>query len=159
MTEPATRRASTQVSRTIKAPRASVYRACLDPRALATWRAPDNMQAQVHEFDAREGGTYRMSLTYQNLEHSPGGKTSNDTDTFRGRFVELVAFRKIVEEVEFEAPDPAFSGQMRITTSLADTGEGTEVTILCQEIPVGIRPEDNEIGCQSSLRNLAALLE
>ncbi len=74
MTQPFARSASTQVSRIIKAPREAVYQACLDPDALAFWRAPDNMKGRVHVFDAREGGRLRVSLTYQDLEHSPGGK-------------------------------------------------------------------------------------
>jgi uncharacterized protein YndB with AHSA1/START domain len=152
-------RASTQVSRIIKAPRWAVYEACLDPDAVATWRAPDGMKAQVHVFEAREGGTFRMSLTYRDPQHSPAGKTSEATDTFHGRFVELVRDEKIVELIEFESRDPGFAGEMKITTSFADTDHGTEITILCQNIPAGIRPEDNVAGCQSSLQNLAEFLE
>ena len=87
MTEPSVKRASTRVSKIIKAPRKAVYQACLDPDAVAAWRAPDNMKGHMHLFDAREGGTFRMSLIYQDPEHSPGGKTAEDTDTFHGRFV------------------------------------------------------------------------
>jgi uncharacterized protein YndB with AHSA1/START domain len=159
MTEPSAKRANTRVSKIIKAPRKAVYQACLDPDAVAAWRAPDNMKGHTHLFDAREGGTFRMSLTYQDPEHSPGGKTSEDTDTFHGRFVELIPYEKIVEVIEFESHDPRFAGEMKITTSFADTDEGTEVTVLCEDIPAGIRPEDNEMGCKSSLRNLAALIE
>src|SRR4051812_14443426 len=97
MTEPILKRASTQVSKTIKAPREALYKAFLDPDVLVSWRAPDNMKGHMHTFDAREGGTYRMSLTYQNPKQSPGGKTSENTDTFQGRFVELVPGEKIVE--------------------------------------------------------------
>jgi uncharacterized protein YndB with AHSA1/START domain len=159
MTGSSANRASTQVSRIIKAPRKAVYEACLDHDALASWRAPDNMKAHVHVFDAREGGTFRMSLTYQDPEHSPCGKTSENTDTFHGRFIELVLHEKIVELIEFESRDPKFAGEMKITTSFADTDEGTEITILCQNMPAGIRPEDNEAGCKSSLQNLAKFLE
>jgi uncharacterized protein YndB with AHSA1/START domain len=159
MTEPSAKRASTQVSKIIKAPRKTVYQACLDPDALASWRVPGNMKGHVHVFDAREGGTYRMSLTYQDPKHSPGGKTSEDTDTFHGRFVELVPYEKIVEVIEFETRDPRFAGEMKITTSFTDTEEGTEVTVLCQGIPAGVRPEDNEMGTKQSLQKLAALIE
>ena len=152
-------RASTKVSRIIKAPRAAVYKACLDPDALAEWRVPDNMTARVHAFDAYEGGTYRMSLTYRNPHQSPGGKTSEGTDTFQGRFVELVPDEKIVEAIEFESRDSAFAGEMKLTTRLADSVGGTEVTILCEDLPSGIRPEDNETGTGQSLQKLAALLE
>ena len=98
----------------IKAPRHAVYRACLDPDALARWRVPDNMTARVHVFDAREGGGYRMSLTYRDPQQSPGGKTSEDTDTFQGRFVELVPDEKIVEAIEFESRDTGFAGEMKV---------------------------------------------
>ncbi|MGH6835897.1 MAG: SRPBCC family protein [Methylocella sp.] len=159
MTEPSAKQASTQVSKIIKAPRKAVYQAFLDPDAVASWRAPDNMKGQVHVFDAREGGMFRMSLTYQDPDHSPGGKTSEDTDTFHGRFIELVPYEKIVEVIEFESRNPIFGGEMKITTSFADTDQGTEITVLCQDIPAGIRPEDNEMGCNSSLQNLATLIE
>ena len=98
----------------------------------------------MHAFDAREGGTFRMSLTYLDPKHWLAGKTSDDTGTLRGAVVELVPYEKIVEAVEFESQELAFAGQMKMTMSLADTAEGTEVTILCEDIPKGIRPEDNE---------------
>jgi uncharacterized protein YndB with AHSA1/START domain len=159
MAESSTGRASTRVSRIIEAPRKAVYEACLDPNALASWRVPDAMKAHVEVFDAREGGTFRMSLTYLDPEQSPGGKTSEDTDTFQGRFVQLVPYEQIVEVIEFESEDSGFAGEMTMTTSFADTDNGTEVTILCQNIPPGIRPEDNELGTKEALQKLATLLE
>ena len=159
MTEPSTKPKSTRVSKVIMAPRQAVYQACLDPDAVAAWRAPAGMKGQMHVFDAREGGAYRMSLTYQKPELSPGGKTTADTDTFHGRFVQMIPCEKIVEAVQFESDDPRFSGEMTITTSFADTDEGTEITLLCENIPAGIRPEDNEMGSRSSLENLAVFLE
>jgi uncharacterized protein YndB with AHSA1/START domain len=152
-------RASTTVSKIIRAPRHAVYEACLDAAALPKWRVPDNMTARVHIFDAREGGTYRMSLTYRDPQQSPGGKTSEDTDTFQGRFVELIPDEKIVESIEFESHDPGFAGQMKMTTRLADAEDGTDVMILCENLPAGVRPEDNETGTRQSLQKLAALLE
>jgi uncharacterized protein YndB with AHSA1/START domain len=151
MTEPCAKRASTRVSRIIKAGRKAVYQAFLDPDSVATWLAPENMRGHVHTFDAREGGKFRMSLTYQEPGLLPG-KTS-------GRFVELVPYAKIVEVVEFESHDEALAGEMRMTVSLADADGGTEITILCEDIPKGIRPEDNELACKESLQKLAALLE
>ncbi|MFL5537845.1 MAG: SRPBCC family protein [Longimicrobiaceae bacterium] len=152
-------RASTKVSRIVHAPRHAIYRACLDPDALAAWRVPDGMTARVHAFDGREGGSYRMSLTYTDPADSPGGKTTDDTDAFQGTFIELVPDEKVVELVRFESRDPAFAGEMRMTTSLTDVEEGTEVTVLCENIPPGIRPEDNELGCRLALANLARLVE
>jgi uncharacterized protein YndB with AHSA1/START domain len=83
----------------------------------------------------------------------------SDTDTVQGRFVELIPDEKIVWVTEFEANDPAFAGDMKITWSLKDANEVTEVTVRCEGIPNGIRPEDNEAGSRSSLEKLAALLE
>lgn len=100
-----------------------------------------------------------MSLAHQNPWDSQHGKTSQDRDTFQGRFVELVPFEKIVWFVESESHEPGLTGQMRITWSLADAEEGTNVKVLCDGIPEGIWHEDNEAGCRSSLQKPAALLE
>jgi uncharacterized protein YndB with AHSA1/START domain len=159
MTEPSAKGASTRVSRIVKVPRKAVYRTFLDRDAVATWLPPETMTGHVHTFDPREGGTFRMSLTYQDPKHSPGGKTSEDTDTFQGRFVELVPDEKIVWVTEFESYDPGFAGEMKITFSLADADGGTEVVVLCEDIPKGVRPADNEMGCRSTLQKLAAFLE
>lgn len=100
-----------------------------------------------------------MSLTYQNPEDVGRGKTSDDTDTFQARFAELVPLEKIVWVVEFESQEPGFAGEMSITTRFADAEGGTEVTMLFDNLPEGVSPEDNEMGTRSSLQNLAALLE
>lgn len=151
--------ASTSVSRIIKAPRHAIYQAFINPDKLVSWLAPDTMTGKIHSFDPRVGGKFRMSLTYQNAEDSPGGKSSENTDTFEGTFVELIPDEKVVWVTEFESPQPEFSGEMRLTNTLTDTPEGTEVTIRCENIPPGIRPEDNELGTHQSLEKLAALFE
>lgn len=153
---------STSVSRVIKASREAVYQALTDPDAVATWLPPGTMTGQVHRFDLRVGGRFRLSLTYQDVADSPdgkGGKTSDDTDTVEGRFAELVPNEKVVWITEFESQEPGFAGEMRITWSMVDTDAGTEVTVLCENIPAGVRPEDNEHGTSASLQKLAALLE
>jgi uncharacterized protein YndB with AHSA1/START domain len=157
--QPSRKGASTSVSRIIKALRKSVYQAFLDPTSVAVWLAPDNMKTHIYSFDARKDGAFRISLTYIDPQHSLPGKTSDDTDTFQGRFAELIPDTKIVEVVEFESPDPAFAGEMKMTVTLAEATGGTNVTILCENIPKGIRPEDNEQGCKESLQKLAKLLE
>ncbi|HXY09620.1 MAG TPA: SRPBCC domain-containing protein [Terriglobales bacterium] len=148
-----------RVSRMVKAERTAVYHAFLDPETLVSWLPPDTTRGQVHVFEACEGGKFRISLSYQDPEHSPHGKPSDDTDTFQGRFVELVPYTKIVEVIEFESEDPGFGGEMRITVSLDDADGGIKITMLYEDIPRGIRPEDNERGSQSSLEKLATLLE
>ena len=159
MTESSSTGASTRVSRIIHAPRKAIYEAFLDRDAVAAWLPPDGMTGEVHTFNAHEGGTFRMSLTYLDPEHSPGGKTSDDRDTVQGRFVKVVPCERIVQIVVFESEDPAFAGEMTITWTLAEAGAGTEVSVLCENIPAGVRPEDNEAGSRSSLQKLAAYVE
>jgi uncharacterized protein YndB with AHSA1/START domain len=151
--------ASTRTSRVIKAPREALYRAFTDPAALAVWLAPGEMTGMVHAFDARVGGGYRMSLFYPSSEQVYRGKTSEREDRFTARFVELTPPTRIVQAISFDSVDPAFSGEMTMVVTCEDRDGGTEVTIVFEHIPPGIRPEDNEAGCQSSLEKLARYLE
>ncbi len=116
---------STRISCHINAPRAIVYRALLDARAIAKWKVPDGMTCHVHAFDAREGGSFRISLTYD--APSGTGKTTAHTDTYHGRFVKLVPNEQVVEVDEFETENPALRGKMTITFTLADTDGGTNL--------------------------------
>jgi uncharacterized protein YndB with AHSA1/START domain len=153
------RESGTSVSRIIKAPRRRLYRAFLDPEALVAWLPPKGMTGRVFMFDAREGGGYRMALTYADPNHATRGKTSQHTDVVRGQFVELRPDERIVQRVEFDSEDPAFAGAMTITWTFADIPSGTQVTVLCENVPEGIRPSDHETGLNSTLENLAAFTE
>jgi len=159
MTQPSGSSRSTRVSQLVKAPRHVVYRAFMEPDALAAWLAPDTMRGQVHTFEPHVGGKFRMSLTYQDQQDSGLGKTSDNTDTFEGTFVKLVPNQKLVWAIVFESEQPDFAGEMKMTWTLADADGGTEVTVLCEDIPTGIRLEDNELGSRQSLRKLAAFVE
>lgn len=159
MTGLSTGQAMTRVSRHLKARRSDVYKAFVDRDLVASWLAPESMRCIVHEFEPREGGRFRMSMIYQNPADGPGGKTTEDTDTFHGRFVQLVPEERVVQLVEFESEQPDMSGKMRVTWDLEDAGEGTDVTVVCEDIPRGIRLEDNEAGSASSLQKLAQLVE
>ena len=149
----------TVVSRVVKAPPEAAYRAFLDQDALVAWLPPGTMQGVVHAFDAREGGTFRISLVYPEDEDSPRGKSSARTDTVGGRFVELVPHERIVWATQFESADPSFAGEMIVSWTLRPAGSGTEVIVRCENIPRGIQPEDNEAGSRSTLEKLAAFLE
>jgi uncharacterized protein YndB with AHSA1/START domain len=151
--------ARTRVTKVIKVPRAAVYAAFLDARMLAQWLPPATMRGDVHVFEPRLGGTIHMSLIYDDPAQSLPGKSAKGTDTFRGHFTELVPNEKIVWTVEFESADPAFAGEMKVISTLADCPGGTEIAMTCENIPKGIRVEDNAMGCRSSLQNLALLLE
>jgi uncharacterized protein YndB with AHSA1/START domain len=148
-----------QASRVIKASPQTIYRALLDPQAIVTWRPPDGMTAQIHAFDGREGGSFRMSLPYTGPDHAVRGKTSENVDTVLVRFVELVPDKRVVERAEFETEDPAFGGGMAIITTLTPKPDGTEVTIRCEDVPSGIPPDVHEQAIASTLKKLAAFTE
>src|SRR6266849_2907426 len=148
---------STRISRHINAPRAAVYRALLDARAVAKWMVPDGMTSHVHAFDAREGGSFRISLTYE--APTGTGKTTAHTDTYHGRFVKLVPNEQVVEVDEFETEDPALRGEMTITITLADADGGTDLFAVHDGLPRGVSPADNETGWRMALAKLAALVE
>ncbi len=141
----------------MSAPRSDVYRALLDADAVARWRVPDGMSSQVHEFDAREGGSFRVSLTYDAPART--GKSAQNTDTYHGHFVKLVPDEQVVEVFEFETDDPALRGEMTITTTLTDADDGTDVVIVHEGLPDSVPPADNETGTRMSLDNLARLVE
>ncbi len=142
--------------RLVRAPRPVVYRALLDRAAVARWRVPDGMTAEVLEFEPREGGRFRVSLTYHGDE---AGKTSGHTDTYAGHFVRLVPDEQVVEVMAFESAEEAFAGEMTMTTNLRDAEGGTEVELVHEGIPDAVRPEDNEDGTRMTLANLAAYVE
>ena len=138
----------------MNAPRPIVYRALLDARAVATWMVPTGMTSHVHAFDAREGGPFRISLTYD--EPTGTGKTTAHTDTYHGRFVKLVTNEQVAKVVEFETTDPALRGEMTITISLADADGGTDVLAVHDGLPRGLSIADNEVGWREALATLAS---
>jgi uncharacterized protein YndB with AHSA1/START domain len=148
---------TTRLTRHLRAPRDRVYRALLDPDVARQWMVPASMTSHVHVFETREGGAFRISLTYD--EPTDRGKTTARTDTYHGRFVELVPDTKVVQVLEFETDDPAMVGEMTVTYLLANAGDGTELTGVHENLPAGVAPADNELGWNESVDKLAALVE
>jgi uncharacterized protein YndB with AHSA1/START domain len=146
-----------RASRHIKAPRAAVYRALLDSDAIQAWRVPDGMTSEVHHFDPRVGGTFRVSLRYDAPDRA--GKSSTNTDTYHGYFAELVPDERVVEVFEFETANPEFTGSMTMTTSLDDVDGGTDVVVVHDGLPDAVPAADNEAGTLMALANLADLVE
>ncbi|WP_183691097.1 SRPBCC family protein [Rhizobium leguminosarum] len=151
-------RRSTTVSRFIAAPPQRIYRAFLDAEAVATWLPPGSMRGIVHSFEGREGGAFSMSLVYPDDAAGQPSKTSDKTDRFKGRFARLVPNEQIVWATVFESDDDSFSGEMTVSTTLSPVNGGTDVRMVCDDIPAGIRLEDNEEGCRLTLDNLAAFV-
>lgn len=135
-----------------------VYRAFADPDALTRWLPPEGMTGRIEHFDLRDGGTYRMVLTYGDPSGSPG-KSSADEDVVEGTFVEVVPGVRVVQDVEFASDDPAYAGVMRMTWEVAARGASADVVFRAENVPSGISPDDHVEGLTSSLKNLAALVE
>ena len=148
---------TTHVTRHVRASRHRVYTALTDARDVARWRFPAAMTCRIHEWDARDGGRLRVSLTYDDAGRA--GKTTPTTDTYHGRFVTLVPDELLVEVDEFETDDPAFAGEMTISIRLADTDDGTDIVAVHEGLPAAVSTADNEQGWREALQRLATLVE
>ncbi len=142
----------------IAAPRTAVYAALVDEQALVAWLPPAGMRGSFEWFDARPGGSYRLTLTYDSADDAVG-KTTADSDVVDARYVALVPETCIVQEVDFVSDDPSFAGTMTMTWRLTDLDAGTLVELIAEDVPVGISAEDHAAGLASSLANLAAHLQ
>ncbi|MBN1761074.1 MAG: SRPBCC family protein [Chitinispirillaceae bacterium] len=136
-----------RLHRVIKAKAERVYRAFIDPDAMAKWLPPHGFTGKVHLLDARVGGEYKMSFT----NFSTGKKQS-----FGGVFKELTPFRTISYTDRFDDPD--MPGEMQTTVTLEEVSCGTEMTIAQQGIPSVIPVESCYLGWQESLELFAYLV-
>jgi uncharacterized protein YndB with AHSA1/START domain len=135
-----------------------VFTALVEPHALVEWLPPQGMSGRFEQFDARPGGSYRMSLTYAEAPEA-GGKSSRDSDVVNVRFVDIVPNDRVVQAVDFESDDPSFAGTMTMTWAVTAVGAGsTRVDIHADDVPAGIAADDHIKGLRSSLTNLAAYL-
>jgi uncharacterized protein YndB with AHSA1/START domain len=137
-----------RLHRVLKAPPERVYRAFLDPEALVKWMPPNGFTAKVHQLDAREGGSYKMSFT---------NFTTGKSESFGGKYVELTPNERIVNTDKFD--DPNLPGEMQLTTTLKQTPFGTELSIIQEGVPDSIPAEACYLGWQESLNLLTKLVE
>jgi uncharacterized protein YndB with AHSA1/START domain len=137
-----------RLHRVLRAPSARVYRAFLDPAAMAKWLPPHGFTGQVHDMDPRVGGGYRMSFT-----NFGTGKSHS----FAGKYVELTPHSQIRYTDQFD--DPNLPGEMQVTVSLREVACGTELTIVQEGIPPVIPVEFCYLGWQESLTLMAHLVE
>ena len=139
---------SIRLHRVLRAPPERVYRAFLDPDAMAKWLPPHGFTGKVHHLDARVGGTYKMSFT----NFSGGGSHS-----FGGKYLELVPNERIVHTDVFD--DPNLPGEMVVTIALAKVSCGTELQVTQEGVPAVIPADMCYLGWQASLALLAQLVE
>lgn len=125
-----------------------VYRAFIDPDAMARWLPPDGFTGKVHQTDPRVGGRYRMSFTNFTTGKSMG---------FGGEFRELVPGKRLRYTDVFE--DPGLPGEIEVTVDLREVSCGTEINIVQSGLPEVIPLEACYLGWQQSLVNLARLVE
>lgn len=138
--------------------RDEVFAALTDREALLAWLPPAGMRGRFERFDMREGGSYRLVLTYEDASDAPG-KTTADADVSEVRVARIVPGELVVQEVDFESEDPAFQGTMRMEWRVSTVEEGTEVELTARDVPSGVRARDHAAGLTSSLANLSAHLE
>ena len=137
-----------RLHRVLRAPPQKVYRAFLDPDALAKWLPPNGFTCKVHHMDAKVGGSHKMS--FKNFGTGKG-------HSFGGTYVELVPNEKIGYTDKFD--DPNLPGQMQVTITLKKVFCGTELNIVQEGVPAVIPAEMCYLGWQESLILLAKLVE
>jgi uncharacterized protein YndB with AHSA1/START domain len=125
-----------------------VYRAFLEPDALAKWLPPNGFVCTVHHLEAKVGGSYRMS--FRNF-------TTSQRHSFSGTYVELIPDQRLRYSDRFE--DPNLPGEIQITVTLRPVSVGTELNIVQDGLPDVIPLEACYLGWQDSLQNLAKLVE
>ncbi|WP_163267726.1 SRPBCC family protein [Chelativorans alearense] len=125
-----------------------VYRAFLEPDAVASWLPPFGFTCTVHELEAKEGGKHRMS--FRNF-------TTGQSHSFGGTYLKLVPGEMLVYSDVFD--DPNLPGEMKVTVTLRAVSVGTEMTVVQENVPDLIPVEAGYLGWQESLRKLAKLVE
>lgn len=139
---------SVHLQRVLRAPPERVYRAFLDPHALAKWLPPHGFTAEVHELDARVGGRFRMSFAHFGSGHR---------HSFHGEYLELVPATLIRHTDQFD--DPNLPGVLTVTIRLRAVFCGTALDIVQEGIPAMIPNEACMMGWQESLQLLQQLVE
>jgi len=137
-----------RLHRVLRAAPEKVYRAFLDPEAMAKWLPPNGFTGKVHQMEARVGGTYKMSFT---------NFTTGQGHSFGGTFVELTPHERIRYTDRFD--DPNLPGEIRVTVTLTKVSVGTELNVVQEGVPDVIPPEACYLGWQESLVLLAKLVE
>lgn len=139
---------SVRLHRVLRTTPEKLYRAFLEPDAMAKWLPPNGFTCKVHHMDAKVGGTYKMSFT---------NFTTGQSHSFGGKYIELIPNQRMRYTDKFD--DPNMAGEMLTTIELKKVSCGTELTVVQEGIPAAIPPEMCYLGWQESLILLAKLVE
>ena len=137
-----------RLHRVLRATPEKIYKAFLDPEAMAKWLPPYGFTGKVHQMDAKVGGTYKMSFT---------NFTTGNGHSFGGTYVELTPHERIRYTDKFD--DPNLPGEMQTTVILTKVSCGTDLNIVQEGVPGVIPAEACYLGWQESLAQLAKLVE
>lgn len=137
-----------RLHRVIAAKPEKVYRAFLEPDAIASWLPPFGFTCTVHALDAKVGGSHRMS--FRNF-------TTGESHSFGGDYLELIPNERLVYTDKFD--DPNLPGEMKVTVTLSAVSVGTEMTVVQEGLPDTIPVEGCYLGWQECLQKLAKLVE
>lgn len=139
---------SVRLHRVLRATAERVYRAFLDPDAMAKWLPPNGFTCKVHQMDAKVGGGYKMSFT---------NFSTGSSHSFGGTYLELKPHERIRYTSRFD--NPGLPGEMQTTVELRQVFCGTELKVTQEGIPAAIPTEGCYLGWQESLTLLAKLVE
>src|SRR5438046_4660491 len=137
-----------QIHRVLRAEPEKVYRAFLNPEAMAKWLPPNGFTGKVHQMDAKVGGAYKMSFT---------NFTTGKSHSFGGKYLELTPYERIRYTDKFD--DPNLPGEMQTTITLNKVSCGTELNVVQEGVPCASAAEACYLGWQESLILLSKLVE
>jgi uncharacterized protein YndB with AHSA1/START domain len=137
-----------RMHRVLAAKPEKVYRAFIEPEAMAKWLPPNGFTGKVHQLDARIGGTFKMSFT---------NFTTGSSQSFGGEYRELLPHERLRFTEKFD--NPQLPGEIQVTVTLKKVMVGTDINIIQEGLPDVIPVEARYLGWQESLQNLATLIE
>lgn len=137
-----------RLHRVLKAPADRVWRAFIDPDAMAKWLPPNGFTGKVHHMEPKVGGSYKMSFT---------NFTTNKTHSFGGKYLAMTPNEHLLYTDAFD--DPSLPGEMKTEVNFKKTSVGTEISIVQSGVPAAIPSEACYLGWQESLTLLGKLVE
>ena len=125
-----------------------LYKAFIDPDAMASWLPPYGFVCIVYSMDVQVGGQYKMSFT---------NFTTGSSHSFGGEYVEIIPNKCLIYTDRFD--DPNLPGEMITKIELRKVLCGTELFATQEGIPDVIPLEMCYLGWQESLDKLKRLVE